>query len=344
MTRLRVALETQFTVGTPTGLGVYARGLCRALRRRPDVELVELIDDRFDLWRFDRRVYWDQIRAPGLARRARPDVTHFTGGTLPLVGPRPVVLTLHDLVWLHEGSPGRFYTKAYFGPLQSRLARAADALIVDTDAARAEVAEKLRIDAARIHVCGAGVDEAFFGVRRQQGPERYALCVGTVEARKDLVTAVRALAGVPELRLVSVGPLTAYVHEVRAAAADAGADARLELRGYVDEAELLDLYGGAAVLVFPSRYEGFGLPPLQALACGLPVIAARTSVAQEVLGDCAVYFAPGDAHELADKVRAVIDAPDTWAGERGRARARTLSWTAVADRVHAVYRSVGRVR
>ena len=104
--RLRIALETQFKMGTPTGLGTYASGLARALQARDDVEVVELFDPAFDLWRFDRRVYWDQVRGPRLAARAGADVVHFTGGTLPLVTPRPVVLTVHDLVWLRGANRG----------------------------------------------------------------------------------------------------------------------------------------------------------------------------------------------------------------------------------------------
>ena len=339
MNRLRVALETQFTVGTATGLGTYARGLRDALRARDDVELIELRDKRFDLWRFDRRIYWDQVRAPRLARAAQADIVHFTGGTLPLYPPRPVVLTLHDLVWLRPDSPGRGYTRAYFGALQGRLARRADALIVDTNAARAEVAERLGIDPARIHVAGAGVDDRFFSVRRRPAEEAFALCVGTVERRKDLVTAVRAAARVPGLRLIAAGPFTPYVDEVRAAASDAGAGDRVRLLGYVDDDALLDLYARAALLLFPSRYEGFGLPPLQALACGVPVVAAGIPATQEVLGDCAHYAEPGDVEAFARLAQATLGAPDGERLERGRRRAGTFTWASVAERVVPVYRA-----
>ncbi|MDQ6780987.1 MAG: hypothetical protein M3Z37_07540, partial [Candidatus Eremiobacteraeota bacterium] len=105
MNKLRVALETQFAYGTPTGLGVYAAGLHAALRQRADVELVEIADADADVWSFPRRVYWDQIAAPRRARSARADVTHFTGGTLPLRAPHPCVLTLHDVAWLRKAVP-----------------------------------------------------------------------------------------------------------------------------------------------------------------------------------------------------------------------------------------------
>lgn len=342
MSRLRVALETQFAVGTPTGLGVYASGLAMALRARGDVDVVELRDDGFDLWRFDRRLYWDQIRAPALAAQAKVDVVHFTGGTVPLRLTHPTVLTLHDLVWLRGANRGRLYVRWYFGTLQPSLARRADAIVVDTDAARADVADGLGIDAGKIHVVGVGVEERWFSIERRVDDPPFVLCVGTVERRKDLIAAVEAIARIPGLRLVSAGPLTPYADEVRTTAARLGIGDRVILRGYVDDATLRDLYSRAAAFVFPSRYEGFGLPPVQALACGLPVIAARIPVTREVLDDCAVYVEPGDVEGFDKAIAAVIAGEDSAVAraERGRARAASFTWAATADRMSRVYASV----
>ena len=343
MSRLRVALETQFAVGKPTGLGVYAAGLAKALRAREDVDVVELRDDSFDLWRFDRRVYWDQLRAPALASRAKADVVHFTGGTLPVRLTHPTVLTLHDLVWLRGVNRGRFYVRWYFGKFQRQLARRADAIIVDTNAARTDIADGLGIDPNKVHVGGVGVDDAFFSIERQVADPPFVLSVGTVEERKDLVTAVEAVARIPDLRLVSAGPLTPYADEVRARAARLGISNRVELRGYVDDTTLLDLYSRAAALLFPSRYEGFGLPPLQALACGLPVIAARIAVTEEVLGDCAAYVEPGDVAGAGKAISAVIGGDaNADRARRGRSRASRFTWRATAERITVVYASCAR--
>jgi glycosyltransferase involved in cell wall biosynthesis len=310
--------------------------LARALRERDDVDVVELRDDSFDLWRFDRRVYWDQIRAPALAARAKADVVHFTGGTLPVRLTHPTVLTLHDLVWVRGVNQGRFYVRWYFGEFQRRLARRADAIVVDTEAARADVADGLGVDPSRIHVAGVGIDESFFKIERHVEIPPFVLSVGTVEERKDLVTAVEAIARIPGVRLVSVGPLTPYADEVRATAARLGVSDRVSLRGYVDDATLRDLYSRAAALVFPSRYEGFGLPPLQALACGLPVIAARIPVTVEVLGDCATYVEPGDATATAAAIEAGLRTGDS--PPSACERAATFTWAAVTARLMHVYR------
>lgn len=343
MTRpIRVALETQFAVAQPTGIGVYARRLADALRARGDVEVIELRDARFDVWRFDRRVFWDQVRAPALARAARADIYHFTAGTLPLRPPRPTVLTLHDLVWLRGANRGRPYVRWYFGRLQPRLARRADVLVVDTDAARHDVADGLCIDCAKIQVAGAGVDERFFTLERRPTSPPFVLSVGTIEERKDLATAVRALARVPGLQLVAVGPRTPYARFVEAEAARLGVADRVELRGYVDDATLMELYAAATALVSTSTYEGFGLPPLQALACDLPVLAARIPVAEEVLGDCACYFEPGDAAQLGAVLQEVLAGNDVDVRRvaAGREHARRFTWNTVALKMVDVYKAL----
>jgi len=339
---LRVAIETQFGQGTPTGIGVYARHLVEALRQRGDVDVVPFEDPSFDLWRFDRRVYWDQLRSRRLARAAAADVVHFTGGTLPVVAPHPLVLTIHDLAWLRAANPSRPYVRWYFGRLQPWLARRADALVVDSEAAREDVADGLRVDPARITVAGAGVDKRFFALERKPSEPPFVLAVGTLEARKDLATAVRAASRLPGVRLIAVGATTPYERHVRSEIAWRGLRDRVELRGFVDDAELLRLYARARALIFPSRYEGFGLPPLQALAARLPVVASRIPVLEEVLGDAAWFAQPDDDLAFSKALERVLaGGRDVTARvARGHKRAAMFTWQVVAERMVAVYRSV----
>jgi glycosyltransferase involved in cell wall biosynthesis len=340
MRRVRVAIETQFARGTPTGLGVYARGLSRALAERPDVDVVELADPSFDVWRLDRRVYWDQLRAPQLARRSRADVIHFTGGTLPLLTPHPCVLTLHDLAWLHHAVDGGLHARLYFEALQRRLVTRADRIVTVSQTSREDIVDHLRVAPSTVAVTGEGIDDSWFALERRPIDPPYLLCVGTVEARKDLVTPVRALRELPDFRLISVGPYTSYVTHVVRAVSEANVRERVELRGYVDDADVRSLYEGASALVFPSRYEGFGLPPLQALAAGVPVVASDIPVLREVLGDCAFFARAGEPASFAQSVRAAL-APDAREKiERGRVHARSFSWSDVAQRVTGVYRSL----
>ena len=342
MKPIRVALETQFAFGTPTGLGTYARKLAAALRQRADVVLLEIFQPGVDIWRFDRRVWWDQVIAPRVARKLRVDVTHFTGGTLSLWSPHPCVLTLHDLAWLSGAVRGKFYSRAYFATAQRLLARKADRIAADTATARDEIVARLRIGPEKIAIAGAGVDEEWFAIAREPEDPPFALAVGTVEARKDLETAVRALVHVPALALVSVGAQTPYAQRVQSVAQEKGVAHRVHLRGYVDEPTLRTLYAKARVLVFPSRYEGFGLPPLQALAARLPVVASAIPVLHEVLGDCALFAKAGDERAFADALTRVLrdDAALRPMLERGQMRAREFTWTAVAQRLVGLYREL----
>jgi glycosyltransferase involved in cell wall biosynthesis len=340
---VRIAFEMQFKAGTATGLGVYAAGLAQALRQRDDLELVELGDSRFDLWRFDRRVFWDQVRAPQLARKAKADVTHFTGGTLPVFMPHPCVLTLHDLAWLEGATRARPYANLYFGALQAHLAPQADRIATDTATAREDIIRHLRVDPAKVVVVGAGVDASWLSLERSVTREQpFFLCVGTIEERKDFQTAVRALAAFADHRLVIAGPRTNYADAVMQTAAESGVGDRVELRGYIDQPSLRTLYARATALIFPSRYEGFGLPPLQALAGGLPVVASDITVLREVLDDCVLWAKPGEANSFVDGLKAVVnhDASVAQKTQRGRVRAREFTWAAVAGRVAQLYRDV----
>jgi glycosyltransferase involved in cell wall biosynthesis len=340
--QLRVAFETQFASGTPTGLGVYAQKLASALAVRPDVDLVELRDANYDVWRFDRRVYWDQVRVPLLARASRADIVHFTGGTLPLRAPHPCVLTLHDLAWLHGAVTGRPHSRLYFSTIQQRLARQADIIATDTDVARSDIIEKLRLPPSKVAVAGAGVDDSWFEVPRAPQSPPLLLSVGTVEERKDLITAVRALAVLPSFKLVSAGPHTPYAKKVMRVATDLSLGERVELLGFVDDGTLRSLYSRAAVLIFPSLYEGFGLPPLQALAARLPVVASDIPVLREVLGDCAFFARPSDPASFANGVQAAARSDTVVRDlvERGQAHARTFTWARVAERMVNLYRQV----
>jgi len=237
---------------------------------------------------------------------------------------------------------GRPYVRWYFGSQQPRHASCADAIVVDTEAAKRDVADGLRLDEARISVAGAAADERFFGITSEPSSLPFVLAVGTVEERKDLATAVRAIAKLDSVRLVSVGPPTRYAEDVRREAERLDVGERVDLRGFVDDATLLRLYASAAALVFPSRYEGFGLPPLQALAAGLPVVASRIPVLEEVLGDCAWYASAGDDEAFAGQLRRVL-AGGSKVEERvlrGRFHARSFTWQRVADKLVGLYRAI----
>jgi alpha-1,3-rhamnosyl/mannosyltransferase len=188
-----------------------------------------------------------------------------------------------------------------------------------------------------------GIDPAFTpGPGPDDRAEPYLLAVGTLQPRKNLEAALAAFerlhAGGLEHRLVVAGARGWRDEELVARLRASPAAARIDLAGRVDDAALVALYRGAACLLFPSRAEGFGFPPLEAMACGTPVVAAAAGSLPEVVGDAAPLVPPEDHAALADAVARVLADPEAWRA-RGLAHAAGFTWARCAEQTVAAYRT-----
>jgi len=339
---LKVAIDAQLARGSATGIGEYLAGLIPALRACADLEIVALEAPALDPWRFDRRVAWDQVLLPLAAWRARPDLLHCAAGTMPLFSPVPMVATVHDVAWLRVQGHTRPYARAYFGRFQLARYRRARRIFVDSAFSRDELLSLGGFDAERVGRVFPGVSSDVAALERKPETQAFALAVGTVERRKNLAVALRALALVPGLRLIAVGPATPYLDECLRVARAAGVSDRFDFRGYVSRAELLELYRGAAVVVVPSHYEGFGYAAAQALCGGVPLLAARSSSLPEIVGGDAPLLEPDDDSAWAQALRDLLadrDAAERRAnGARASAVAR-FSWSASAAAIADMYRA-----
>lgn len=338
---MKVALDTQSTVGTPTGIGVYADDLARALTA-VGIEVARLRAPWLDPWRFDRRVAWDQALFPFFAARSRADVVHATMGTLPLLRTAPTVVTVHDVAYLRVQGHVRPYARWYFGSFMRRLYRRADAVLTDSRFSRDEFLELVGSH-PNVQVVYPGVDARFAQIARRPRAQPFALAVGTVERRKNLLRAVEAVAAIPGLTLVAVGPPTPYLDEVCARIASLGIGERVELRGYVERAQLDELYASATVALVPSTYEGFGYALAEARCSGLPVLAARSSSLVEVAADDAVLLDPADGAAWVDALRALLadrDAAEARAAAGRAAAVARFAWSTAAQQCAAVYRAL----
>jgi glycosyltransferase involved in cell wall biosynthesis len=293
-----------------------------AITRRPKlvpagVEPIELRAHSQEL-----RMAWSM---PRLLRRHRPALAHFQHA-LPLACPCPAVVTIHDLSFEREPEAMGRCDRFVFKRVVPRAARRARCVIAVSERTKRDLVELYGIPPARITVTPHGVDPAFSPGAVAGG--EYLLYVGAVQARKDPLAAARAAAEVG-LPLVVAGPERepALARELEGLGAD--------LRGYVDKAELANLYRGAAALVLPSRYEGFGLPVLEAMACGTPVVATADPALREVAGDAAAY-SDGD---LAEAIRTALADRDRLVAA-GLERAKVFNWEETARRTFAVYREV----
>jgi glycosyltransferase involved in cell wall biosynthesis len=266
---------------------------------------------------------------PQLLRRLRPQLAHFQHA-LPLGYRGRSVVTLHDLSFETDPHAMGRLDRLVFRTVVPRAARRADHVLVVSERTRRDVEERYDVPSGKVTVTPNGVDPSFTPGGDGDGDgDGYLLFVGAIQRRKDPLAALEAARAVG-LPLVVAGPEKepALAQQLRAGGAD--------LRGYVPKDELAELYRGAAALVLPSRFEGFGLPVLEAMACGTPVVAAPEPALREVAGDAAVYAEDGDfgaavGRALADRARL---------SAAGIERARLFSWQETARRTAEVYRRV----
>jgi glycosyltransferase involved in cell wall biosynthesis len=336
---LKIVLDAQLALGTATGIGEYASGLAGALREL-GCDVVSASDARFDPWRFDRRVLWDQLLLPLRARRERADLLHCTAGTMPLFAPLPIVVTVHDVAWLRVQQHARPYARWYFGGFSLGRYRHAREIVVDSEFSRSELLALAALPPERVAVVYPGVAPAYGALVRRPAKIPTILAVGTVERRKNLGTVIRALAELPEARLISFGPPTPYQAECMTLARELGVASRVTFAGYRPRAELLAQYASAAVAVVPSLYEGFGYGVAQALCAGIPLVAADASSLPEVAGPGIPLVAPEDAAAWARALAAQLAdraAAEVRASARRHAAIARFSWSSAARATLEVY-------
>jgi glycosyltransferase involved in cell wall biosynthesis len=265
------------------------------------------------------------VSLPRLLRRVRPDLAHFQHA-LPLGYRGRSVVTVHDLSFEEPDSAMGRVDRLTFRSVVPRAARRADHVLTVSERTKRDIVERYGVPESRVTVTPNGVDPAF---SPGGGDGSYLLFVGAIHARKHPEAALEAARAVG-LPLVVAGPEkdAALARELRAGGAD--------LRGYVSKDELADLYRGAAALVLPSRFEGFGLPVLEAMASGTPVVAAPEPALREVADAAAVYADDGDFGAAA---RRALDDRERLSSA-GLERAKLFTWAETARRTAEVYRQV----
>jgi alpha-1,3-rhamnosyl/mannosyltransferase len=271
----------------------------------------------------ETRMAWS---LPRLLRRLGPQVAHFQHA-LPLRFHGRSVVTVHDLHFEHDPTVMGRLDRLTFKTVVPRAVRRADHVLAVSEATKRDIVGLYGIPAAKITVTPHGVDPVFTPGDGARGG--FILFVGAVQARKDPLAAMAAAEAVG-LPLVVVGPEKepALASELRARGAD--------VRGWVEQPELARLYREADALVLPSRFEGFGMPVLEAMASGLPVVLSDDAALAEVAGVAGVYADDGD---YGAALRRALDAPERWAAA-GIERAKGFSWEASARATAEAYRGV----
>jgi glycosyltransferase involved in cell wall biosynthesis len=344
--RLRVALDLAHLRLGSAGTARHARGLLDALSARTDVDAIAMgagpllphgtVARRAAAARDD--LLWYPWLARARARSLGAGVYHSPVPRGPLwPGRPPTVVTVHDLAVLLYPETLSPWNRRYTRATLRRIVGAADRVVVPSADTAADATRLLGLSPDRVRVVPNGVDARFFGAPRSAAPigGSYVLFVGTPEPRKNLDGLGRAMellwTGGRRERLVLVG-----ADGWGAPAALAGPVTSV---GRVSDDALHALYACAACLVLPSLHEGFGLPAIEAMAAGCPVVASRAGALPEVCGDAACLVDPADPRSIAAGIADAIDGADALR-VRGRARAAHFTWTAAADRLVAVYREL----
>ena len=342
------------------GIGVFLRSLLDRLAPMSDLSLAALVMPgtelpagvrpvairRLDQHRMER--FEHALRLSLEIPRAKPDVFHSPALEPPFRTGKPWVQTLHDVTPLVYDDPFFANEAARWKRLFGRMRRAS-AVVADSRYS-AEMAVKIAgIDPAKVHVVLIGVDPAFSALERTAADPPYVLYVGVYGPHKGYAEAIRvadllAERGFPH-RLKVVGTLNPWREEqIRPLLARAAHPERVELLGFVDRDELRRLYAGATALIMTSRVEGFGLPVVEAMAAGTPVVSFRNTALTEVVSGGGELVDDGDAEAMAVAVAALIEDAAKWreSSERGRGHARAFDWNTTAAAYAEIYRTVAR--
>jgi glycosyltransferase involved in cell wall biosynthesis len=301
------------------------------------------------------RMIWMQTLAPRALRRLRPDIAHFTNGMVPLASPVPTVVTIHDMsltLYPRYHPPRRVLLNR---PLVDLAARRADAIITVSQSAKRDIMNAYGLPAERVHVVHEAAAPSFqrvdnehelARVRQQYSlPERYILYVGTVEPRKNLPKLIEGFAdrhrrGDLPHQLVCVGPYGWLSRDIESLLERLEIKDAVRFAGYLPFADLPALYTLAEMFVFPSLYEGFGLPVIEAMACGVPVITGNVTALNEVAGNAVERIDALDAQSLGEvMVRLARDRERRDELTRlGLERSHLFSWEQAARETLDVYR------
>ncbi len=368
---MRIGIDGRYIADHFPGIGRYVYNLVKALSRvAPDDELMVathpgLPNSRYDLKELAAasnirlevlearaRSATEQVRWPLAARRWSLDVLHSPYFYKPLVLPCPSLVTIYDLIPLMFPQGFTAWQRLSFRLTVWLALRTSGAVAAISGATRDDLRKHFDLQSDRIRVTPLAADAAFCprpttevaAVREHYRlPENYLLYFGINKPHKNLQRLVEAYA-----RLVSAPPLVLAGREdprypqARTQAEALGLGRRVFFPGEIAEAELPALYSGAVLFVFPSLYEGFGLPALEAMACGTPVVCSNSSSLPEVVGDAAVTFDPLSVDDMADAIGRVLADADLRVElrERGRAQATHFTWERTAQETLKAYRAL----
>lgn len=322
---------------------VFASHLKRFMGKRKNIA-ARLGTLYHDLW-------WNQVLLPWLVARSDVGVFHLPANVGPLLAPRPTVVSVLDMAVFRFPAYFRTWQRLSWQFLLPRIARSSKVVLTISEYSKSEIVSTLGIPAEKVLVTYPGAAPQFKprdpaeveAVKRKYGLDRFLLTVCTLEPRKNLPHLFRAYQRLRQrgidLPLVHVGSQGWLYDEILAEPEKLGIQPDVRFLGHIPLDDLAGLYNAASAFVYPSLYEGFGLPVLEAMQCGCPVISSNAASLPEVTGDAAVLVSPHDADALVEGMVTVLTDEDRARAMRasGLERSRLFSWARCAEGTLAAY-------
>lgn len=284
------------------------------------------------------RILWEQVVWPWLEIKHKVDLSHSMAFVTPFLSRKPSVVTVYDLSFLHFPESFPALQRKYLTTMTRRACQKAKRVITISESSKQDVHQFFNIPLAQIDVILPGVDDCYRVLpdaavqrfRDEKGIGRFLLHVGTLQPRKNITTLIEAFAQLPmpDLQLVLVGGKGWLYDQIFARIQALGIEDSVIFTGYVPDEELPLWYNAAELFVFPSVYEGFGMPVVEAMACGTPVVASNSSSIPEAVGAAGLLVDPYSVAQLVDRITAVLNdsAQQAIMKEKGGRHARNFSW------------------
>lgn len=355
--KTKIAIDVQTTLGQKSGFGYYVKNLVENLEKNDSQnEYFLATPNTTHDFSTPQRFIWDQFTFPKRAKKAKVDILHQPCFSAPIFYSGKVVVTCHDIISILFPKNLPFWSRMFYSKWMPFSYRRADMIIASSECTKKDMIKYLKIDPGKIKVIYLATSADFKPAKdkniidkikkKYKTGDKYFIHVGTLEPRKNLSFLVKAFSqaskdGIDE-NLVIVGKKGWYYEDLFKLVEELNLENRVIFTGYAEEGDIPVLYSGATALTFPSLYEGFGFPPLEAMSCGTPVISSNTSSLPEVIGEAGILIPPKKEKIWAEQMVKVSRdeklAKDL--SEKGLIQAKKFSWEKTAKEVLGVYEEI----
>ncbi|OGS21271.1 MAG: hypothetical protein A2252_08375 [Elusimicrobia bacterium RIFOXYA2_FULL_39_19] len=354
---MRIGIDIQSTTGKPSGLGYYTLNLINSLKT---------VDINNDYYYFKNnlftghlntleRIFWEQGILSFNSFDKNIDILHVPGFSPPVITKARLIVTVHDLIGMKmpENNLG-FFSRFYWGKYLPATVKRADLIITDSIHSKKDIVELLKVPEKKVRVIylSAGNNykpvnnpDKIAQIKTKYGISdfKYALFVGNIEPRKNILSIIKAWSRIKEpIKLVIAGSKSKYSDTVFKTIKENNLKENIIATDYIDIKDLVYLYNGASFFIYPSLYEGFGLPVLEAMSCGIPVITSKTTSLPEITGNSAITIDPNNIDELFESINSLIkdDILRKNLSAKGLLKASEFSWEKTAKETLKAYREI----